>query len=136
MEGKIMSGRRTDRNYRGEAIAKMILEKYQPKSAEEVQDALKDIFGPMFEAMLQGEMDEHLGYESNDHGSKSTENRRNGYTQKKVKTSYGEIPISVPRDRESSFEPKIIPKRIKDISGMEDKILSMYAKGMSQRDIA
>ncbi len=131
-----MSGRRTDRNYRGEAIAKMILEKYQPKSAEEVQNALKDIFGPMFEAMLQGEMDEHLGYESNDHGSKSTENRRNGYTQKKVKTSYGEIPISVPRDRESSFEPQIIPKRTKDISGMEDKILSMYAKGMSQRDIA
>lgn len=131
-----MSGRRTDRNYRGEAIAKMILEKYQPKSAEEVQDALKDIFGPMFEAMLQGEMDMHLGYESNDHGSKSTENRRNGYTQKKVKTSYGEIPVSVPRDRESSFEPQIIPKRTKDISGMEDKILSMYAKGMSQRDIA
>ena len=131
-----MSGRRTDRNYRGEAIAKMILEKYQPKSAEEVQNALKDIFGPMFEAMLQGEMDEHLGYESNDHGSKSTENRRNGYTQKKVKTSYGEIPVSVPRDRESSFEPQIIPKRTKDISGMEDKILSMYAKGMSQRDIA
>lgn len=131
-----MSGRRTDRNYRGEAIAKMILEKYQPKSAEEVQDALKDIFGPMFEAMLQGEMDMHLGYESNDHGSKSTENRRNGYTQKKVKTSYGEIPVSVPRDRESSFEPQIIPKRTKDISGMDDKILSMYAKGMSQRDIA
>ena len=136
MEEKIMAGRRTNRNYRGETIAKMILDKYQPKNTEEMQDALKDVFGPMFEAMLQGEMDDHLGYESNDHSSKSTENRRNGYTEKKVKTSYGEVPISVPRDRESSFEPQVIPKRTKDVSGLEDKILSMYAKGMSQRDIA
>ena len=126
-----MAGRRKNRNPRGEAIAKMILESYQPESKEAMQDALKDIFGPMFEAMLQGEMDEHLGYESNDHGSKQTSNRRNGYTQKKVKTSYGEVPISVPRDREANFEPQVIPKRTKDISGMEDKILSMYAKGMS-----
>lgn len=90
----------------------------------------------MFEAMLQGEMDSHLGYESNDHGSKETTNRRNGYTQKSVKTTYGEIPVSVPRDREATFEPQVIPKRTKDVSGMEDKILSMYARGMSQRDIA
>ena len=131
-----MAGRRKNRNPRGEAIAKMILEQYKPESKEDMQDALKDIFGPMFEAMLQGEMDEHLGYESNDHGSKQTANRRNGYTQKKVKTSYGEVPVSVPRDREASFEPQVIPKRTKDVSGMEDKILSMYAKGMSQRDIA
>ena len=131
-----MTGRRKNRNPRGEAIAKMILEQYKPENKEEMQDALKDIFGPMFEAMLQGEMDEHLGYESNDHGSKQTANRRNGYTQKKVKTSYGEVPVSVPRDREASFEPQVIPKRTKDVSGMEDKILSMYAKGMSQRDIA
>ena len=131
-----MTGRRKNRNPRGEAIAKMILEQYKPENKEEMQDALKDIFGPMFEAMLQGEMDEHLGYESNDHGSKQTANRRNGYTQKKVKTSYGEGPVSVPRDREASFEPQVIPKRTKDVSGMEDKILSMYAKGMSQRDIA
>lgn len=60
-----------------------------------MQDALKDIFGPMFEAMLQGEMNGHLGYESNDHGAKSTDNRRNGYTNKKVKTSAGEVEIKV-----------------------------------------
>ena len=81
-------------------------------------------------------MDAHLGYETNDHGSKKTTNRRNGYIQKNVKTSYGEVPVSVPRDRESTFEPQDIPKRTKDVSGMEDKILSMYAKGMSQRDIS
>mgnify|MGYP003558924887 FL=1 len=136
MVEEIMSGRRKNRNEKGEAIAKMILEQYQPKNKEDMQDAIKDIFGPMFEAMLQGEMDAHLGYETNDHGSKKTTNRRNGYIQKNVKTSYGEVPVSVPRDRESTFEPQVIPKRTKDVSGMEDKILSMYAKGMSQRDIA
>ena len=131
-----MTERRNNKNTKGAEIAKLILEQYKPESKEDVQDALKDIFGPMFEAMLQGEMDNHLGYEANDHGSKRTDNRRNGYSKKAVKTSYGEIPVSVPRDRESTFEPQVIPKRVKDISGIEDKVLSMYAKGMSQRDIA
>jgi len=131
-----MTERRNNKNTKGAEIAKLILEQYKPESKEDVQDALKDIFGPMLEAMLQGEMDNHLGYEANDHGSKRTDNRRNGYSKKAVKTSYGEIPVSVPRDRESTFEPQVIPKRVKDISGIEDKVLSMYAKGMSQRDIA
>lgn len=131
-----MTERRNNKNTKGAEIAKLILEQYKPESKEDVQDALKDIFGPMFEAMLQGEMDNHLGYEANDHGSKRTDNRRNGYSKKTVKTSYGEIPVSVPRDREATFEPQVIPKRVKDISGIEDKVLSMYAKGMSQRDIA
>ena len=90
----------------------------------------------MFEAMLQGEMKSHLGYENNDKNEKEDNNRRNGYSSKTLKTTYGEIPIDVPRDRDASFEPKIIPKRTKDISGIENKVLSMYAKGMSQRDIA
>lgn len=118
------------------AIAKAIIDEYQPKNAEEMQDALKDIFGPMFEAMLQGEMDSHLGYESNDHGPKNTDNRRNGYINKTVKSTFGDIPVEVPRDRDASFEPQAIPKRTKDVSGIENKVLSMYAKGMSQRDIA
>lgn len=118
------------------AIAQSILEQYQPQSREDMQEALKDIFGPLFETMLQGEMNAHLGYESNDHGYKGTENRRNGYNSKNLKTTYGEVPISVPRDRDASFNPQIIPKRTKDVSGIEDKVLSMYARGMSQRDIA
>lgn len=112
------------------------MEEYQPKNTEDMQDALKDIFGPMFEAMLQGEMDAHLGYASNDHGRKNTTNRRNGYAHKNVKTAYGDVTIDMPRDREASFTPQIVPKRTRDISGIEDKVLSMYAKGMSQRDIA
>lgn len=118
------------------AIANAIIKEYQPRNAEDMQAALKDIFGPMFEAMLQGEMDSHLGYEANDHGYKATENRRNGYIHKNVKTTYGDIPVDVPRDREATFEPQAIPKRTRDVSGIEDKVLSMYARGMSQRDIS
>lgn len=127
---------KNNRNLKSAAIAKAILENYQPESAEDMQDALKDIFGPMFEAMLQGEMDNYLGYKSNDHQEKATTNRRNGYTEKSVKTSFGELNIKTPRDREGTFEPQLIQKRQKDVSGIESKVLSMYARGMSQRDIA
>lgn len=101
-----------------------------------MQNALKDIFGPMFEAMLQGEMNSHLGYSNNERGDKETPNRRNGYTKKTLKTTVGDVPIEVPRDREGTFEPVVVPKRKRDVSAIEDKVLAMYAKGMSQRDIA
>jgi len=136
MGNELMAAKRIKRSPQSVAIAKAILEEYKPQTKEDMQDALKDIFGPMFEAILQGEMDSHLGYESNNHDFKETANRRNGYGQKTLKTTYGDIQINVPRDRESTFEPQLIPKRTKDVSGIEDKILSMYAKGMSQRDIA
>lgn len=130
------SRKKSKRSNASMAIAKAIIDEYQPKTAEEMQSALKDIFGPMFEAMLQGEIDSHLGYEAHDHGFKNTENRRNGYIHKNVKTTYGDIPVDVPRDRESTFEPQAIPKRTRDVSGIEDKVLAMYARGMSQRDIS
>ncbi len=136
MNTEIMAPRRNKRSKASMAIAKAIIDEYQPTNAEEMQDALKDIFGPMFEAMLQGEMDSHLGYEPNDHGYKSTDNRRNGYIRKNVKTTCGEVPVDVPRDRDASFEPQAIPKRTRDVSGIEQKVLSMYARGMSDRDIA
>ena len=131
-----LMARKPKRDPRTVAIAKAILEQYNCKNVEDMQDAIKDIFGPMFEAMLQGEMDSHLGYESNDHGPKSTENRRNGYNNKTLKSTYGDIPVEVPRDRDASFAPQVIPKRTRDVSGIEDKVLAMYARGMSQRDIA
>ena len=81
-------------------------------------------------------MNSHLGYESNDRGAQSTDNRRNGHTNKKVRTSAGEVEIKVPHDRASSFEAKLVPKRQKDVSEIEEKVLAMYARGMSQRDIA
>ena len=109
-------GKKIQRDPQSVALAQTILEKYQPETKEDVQEAMKDIFGPIFEAMLQGEMNAHLGYSSNNH-------------------DYKETPINLPRDRESTFEPQAIPKRTRDVSGIEDKVLSMYAKGMSQRDI-
>ena len=124
------------RNPAAEAVAKAIIENYQPETVADMQDAIRDIFGPMFESMLQGEMDNHLGYESNDHGYKETANRRNGYTDKSIRTSMGEVDIRTPRDRDGSFEPQIVPKRSKDVSEIEDKVLAMYARGMSQRDIS
>lgn len=136
MSTALMAPRKNKRSEASKAIAQTIIDHYQPGNAEEMQNALKDIFGPMFEAMLQGEMDAHLGYEPNDHGYKDTENRRNGYIHKNVKTTYGDIGIDVPRDRDATFKPQAIPKRTKDVSGIEDKVLSMYARGMSQRDIA
>ncbi len=123
--GNELMTKRVKRSPQSVAIAKAILEEYQPKTREDMQDAMKDVFGPIFEAMLQGEMESHLGYE-----------RRNGYADKTVKTTYGDLPIKVPRDRNATFEPEIIPKRTKDVSGIEDKVLAMYARGMSQRDIA
>lgn len=117
-------------------LAQAIIDVYQPETAKDVQDALKEVFGPIFEAMLQGEMNSHLGYQNNNKGAKETNNRRNGYISKNVKTSMGEMIVDVPRDRDGSFEPQVIPKRTKDISDIDKKVLAMYAKGMSQRDIS
>ena len=122
MNNTLMAPRKNKHSEASRAIAKAILDQYHPTSAEDMQNALKDIFGPMFEAMLQGEMDSHLGYESNDHGFKETTNRRNGFTQKKLRTSMGEVEIEAPRDRDGSFNPQLIPKRSKDVSGIEEKV--------------
>lgn len=127
---------RIKRDSKKVALAQAIIDTYNPESVEDMNDALKDLFGPLFESMLQGEMNNHLGYESNNKGPKKTNNRRNGYTKKTLKTTQGEVEIESPRDRDGSFEPVLIPKRKKDVSAIEDKVLAMYARGMSQRDIS
>ncbi len=81
--------------------------------AEDVQNALKDIFGPMFEAMLKGEMNNHLGYNSNSKEKKETDNRRNGYIEKNVKTSMGEMTVEVPRDRMVRLSQQLYLKGLK-----------------------
>lgn len=124
------------RNPAAEKIAGAILNEYHPETVADMQEALKEIFGPMFESMLKGEMDAHLGYASNSKEKKTTDNRRNGYTDKTLKTTMGEVPIKAPRDRDGSFQPAVVPKNKTDVSEIEDKVLSMYARGMSQRDIS
>ena len=124
------------RNPSSEALAAEIMKNYKPETVEDMQDALKDIFGPLFEAMLEGELTGHLGYEKHSKNAKSTNNRRNGSNPKTLKTSYGEVEINSPRDRDGSFEPELIKKRQTDVSAIENKVLGMYARGMSQRDIS
>lgn len=127
---------RTKRSPRAEEIAAAIVEEFGAKTADEAAEALRQILGPTIEAMLRAELDAHLGYPSNDKSPKETPNRRNGYGSKTVRSAAGEVEISVPRDRDGSFEPVAVPKGCSDLSGVEGRILSMWARGMSQRDIA
>ena len=76
-----------------------------------------------------------LGYEKNCKGDLKSDNKRNGHSSKTLKSQYGEFQIDVPRDRNGEFEPKLIPKYQRDISGIEEKVISLYARGMSTRDI-
>lgn len=119
-----------------EKLAQTIVEEYHPTSFKEVTDIVKSIYAPVLEQMLQGELDAHLGYQTGSHAEKASNNRRNGYSAKNIKTSQGQMEIKIPRDREGSFQPQVVPKKTRDISEIEDKILAMYAKGMSQRDIS
>ena len=114
---------------------KQLINENDIKSAKDIQDALKDLFAETIQEMLEAELDDELGYSKYDYKNKSTTNSRNGHSRKKVISDLGEIEISVPRDREGEFEPEIVKKNQRDISGIEDQVLSMYAKGMSTRDI-
>ena len=103
------------RNPAAEKIADLILNNYDVQNAKDVNEALKDVFGPIFEKMLNAEMDAHLGYDKSSSEPKETENRRNGYGEKTIHGSFGETSISVPRDRDGSFKPVAVPKHQKDI---------------------
>lgn len=105
----------------------------QFKTGEQLNDFLGKIQKRAIEKMLEGELDGHLGYGKNEQAD--TSNARNGYGKKKIKTSYGESEIRVPRDRDASFNPMIVPKRESMVEGIEEVIVSLYAKGMSVSDI-
>ena len=105
------------------------------KSTGDIQNKLKRLFAGTIEQMLEAEMDEHLGYEKNSVAGNNSGNSRNGYSKKTISSDYGECEISVPRDRNGEFEPRVIEKRQTRTNEIEEKIMSMYAKGMSQRDI-
>ena len=96
---------------------------------------VKSFIKQVVEKSLNAEITEHLGYEDNSIKGYNTGNSRNGKTIKKLHGDFGEVQVDVPRDRDSSFEPKILPKRQKRIDGFDDKIISLYARGMSTRDI-
>ncbi|MCR4666388.1 MAG: IS256 family transposase [Desulfovibrio sp.] len=116
--------------------ADAILRSYDIKSAEDINCALKEVFGSIFERVLNAEMTTHLGFNKSEYGEKDTTNRRNGHTKKTVRTTSGEVSLEIPRDRDGTFTPVILPKYKKDVSDLERKVLAMYARGMSQRDIS
>ncbi len=105
----------------------------QFKTGEELNNFLKSIQKPGIEKMLEGELDAHLDYDKHSH--RKEDNSRNGYSTKTIKTSYGNDQIKVPRDRDASYNPMIIPKRKSMVEGLENVIVSLYAKGMSVSDI-
>ena len=105
----------------------------QFKTGEQLNEFLSSIQKRAIEKMLEGELDDHLGYEK--HRQSEGSNARNGYGKKKIKTGYGAMDIEVPRDRESSFNPMLVPKRESMVEGLEEVMVSMYAKGMSVSDI-
>jgi len=112
-----------------------LLKEYKVKDAKDIQEVLKRLFGDALQEMLEAELDHELGYSKYDYKNKATDNSRNGYSKKNLKTDYGELELQIPRDRESEFEPAIVKKNQRDISSIEDQVLSMYARGMSTRDI-
>ncbi|SFR69710.1 Transposase (or an inactivated derivative) [[Clostridium] aminophilum] len=119
------------------AIISQLLQEYDIETAEDIQDALKDLLGGTIKEMMEAEMDEHLGYGKSQRVDRSEHtDYRNGTKQKQVNTSYGSMTIEVPQDRDSTYEPQIVKKRQKDISSIDQKIISMYAKGMTTRQIS
>ena len=115
-------------------IIQQLLQEYDIETTEDIQDALKDLLGGTIKEMMEAEMDDHLGYSKSERSD--SDDYRNGYKTKHVNSSYGSMEIEVPQDRNSTFEPQIVRKRQKDISDIDSKIISMYAKGMTTRQIS
>lgn len=114
---------------------KQIISENNITSVGDIYALFKDSFKDMLQELLEAEMDTSIGYTKNEKNDLATPNKRNGYSTKTIKSQYGEFPIDIPRDRNGEFEPQIIPKYQRDVSGIEEKVISLYAHGMSTRDI-
>lgn len=115
-------------------IIQQLLQEYDIETAEDIHDALKDLLGGTIKEMMEAEMTDHLGYDKSERSDSA--DSRNGYKEKTVNSSYGSMRIEVPQDRNSTFDPKVVKKHQKDISDIDQKIISMYAKGMTTRQIS
>ena len=105
-------------------------------SMEDIQDLFKETIAEFMESGLEAELDDELGYGRYDYRNKDTDNSRNGHSSKTLRTSYGDVEVAVPRDRKGEFEPQLLKKNQTSVSqDIEEKILSMYAKGMTTGDI-
>ena len=115
-------------------IIASLIEEYDIQTAADVQEALKDLLGGIIQEMMEAELDNHLGYESYERSDNP--DYRNGTKPKTLRSTVGEIPIAVPKDRDGDFEPKVVPKYKKDISDIESKVISLSAKGLTTRQIS
>jgi putative transposase len=112
-----------------------LIDEYGIKDLKDVHEFVKAITAETIQEVLEGELENELGYSKYDYKNKQTDNSRNGYSKKTVQSSQGEMELKIPRDRNSEFEPELIKKHQMDISSIEDKILFMYSQGTSTRDI-
>lgn len=127
--------RTPEENARREKIREL-LQLANVGSMDDIQELFKDTIAEFMENGLEAELDDQLGYSRYDYKNKDTDNSRNGYSSKTLRTSFGDVEVSVPRDRKSEFDPKVLRKNQTSISqDIEEKILSMYAKGMTTGDI-
>lgn len=106
------------------------------KNPDEILSAMKEMFRDVLQEALESEMDTQLGYDKNEVSEKQTRNSRNGYSKKTIKSELGPVELNIPRDRNGEFEPKIITKYQRNITGIEEKVMALYAAGMTTRDIA
>lgn len=115
---------------------KQMIQHYDIKTTDDIKDAFKDMFGEAIQEIMEAELDTHLGYDKNSKETKDTNNRRNGTSSKTLRSSeFGEIPLTIPRDRNSEYDPIIVKKNQTSLSGLEDQIIAMYTKGLSTREI-
>lgn len=121
-------------NNQGKEILKLIQNNYDIKTAQDLSSALKDMFKGALQEMMNAEFDSSMGYSKYDKKSEKN-NYRNGSTKKTLKSEFGEFEFETPRDRNGDFEPQIVPKNTRDVSGIEDKIISLYARGLTTREI-
>lgn len=123
-----------EKNTKGKELLKILQENYEIETAQDISTALKDMFKDALQEMMNAEFDTSMGYSKYDKQSEKT-NYRNGSTKKKLKSEFGEFEFETPRDRNGEFEPKIVPKNKRDVSGIEDKIISLYGRGLTTREI-
>lgn len=124
-----------DKKSKTSELVKQLMENEGVNDVVGLQSILKDMLKQGVENLLTSELDEELGYDKYDR-QKEKDNYRNGYSKKTVRSDLGELDLNIPRDRNNDFEPELVPKNTRDISAIEDKVISMYAKGMSTRDIS
>ena len=123
-----------EKNNSGKEILQLLQENYDIKSAKDLSGALKEMFKGALQEMMNAEFDESMGYSKYDKTKEKT-NYRNGSTKKNLKSEFGKFEFETPRDRNGEFEPKIVPKNTRDVSGIEDKIISLYGRGLTTREI-